>query len=341
MTHNLSVGCGAYDRTWPLIAKTVAIEGMSLSWNILPPEEVFLRGMLGREFDVAEMSFSSYVLQVSRGEAAYTAIPVFVSKKFRHGAIYVRSDAGIGAPEDLRGRRIGLPEYQLTANVWVRGLLSDEYGVRAEDVHWVIGGIDAPGREEKIPVQLPDRIKTTKIGPGETLWEMMTRGEIDAIVAPRAPKAFLAGDGRIRRLFEDVKAVEQAYFRRTGVFPPMHIIGVRNDVLERDRSLADRLFDGFERAKQHAVRELRQVAYDYAMLPWLGEHLRETEAVMGADYWQYGFDNNRSVIEQMARYSHEQGITPRRLDPAELFLPINPSNLARASTREPLQKEGG
>jgi len=158
MTQELSVACGAYDRTWPLIAKIVTVEGVSLEWNILPTEEIFLRGMLDREFDVTEMSFSSYVLQVSRGEAAYTAIPVFVSKKFRHGAIYVRMDAGIRTPEDLKGRRIGLPEYQITANVWVRGLLSDEYGIQTEDIHWVIGGIDAPGREEKIPVRLPERI---------------------------------------------------------------------------------------------------------------------------------------------------------------------------------------
>jgi len=264
---------------------------------------------------VTEMSFSSYLLQVSRGEAAYTAIPVFVSKKFRHGAIYVRTGAGIASPEDLKGRRIGLPEYQLTANVWVRGLLADEYGVRAEDVDWIIGGIDEPGREEKIPVRLPERIRTTRIGPGETLWEMLTRGEIDAIVAPRAPKAFLAGDARVRRLFDDVKAVEQAYFRKTGIFPPMHVIGIRKDLLQNDSSLAQRLFDGFERAKRHAVQELHQVAYDYALLPWLGDHLRETKAVMGADYWQYGFASNRSVIELMTRYSHAQGITDRRLSP--------------------------
>lgn len=332
MTQKLSVGCGAYDRTWPLIAKTIMVEGISLEWNVLPPEEVFLRGMLGREFDVTEMSFSSYVLQVSRGEAAYTAIPVFVSKKFRHGAIYVRADADIRSPEDLKGRRVGLPEYQLTANVWVRGLLSDEYGVRAQDIHWIIGGIDAPGREEKIPVQLPDHIRTTKIGPDQTLWEMLIQGEIDAIVAPRAPKAFLAGDERVRRLIDDVKAVEQAYFRKTGIFPPMHIIGIRNDLLERDASLATRLFDGFERARQHAAHELHQVAYDYAMLPWLGEHLRETEAVMGKNYWLYGFDNNRSVIERMTRYSYEQGITPRRLDPDELFLPLNPTVVGHSAT---------
>jgi 4,5-dihydroxyphthalate decarboxylase len=330
MAQKLSVACGAYDRTWPLIAKVVMVDGVSLEWHILPTEEILLRGMLGHEFDVTEMSFSTYVLQVSRGEAAYTAIPVFASKKFRHGAIYVRSDAGILTPDNLKGRRVGLPEYQLTANVWVRGLLSDEYGILAEDIHWVIGGIDAPGREEKIPVQLPDRIRTTRVEPGDTLWAMMTRGEIDAIVAPRAPKAFTDGDRRVRRLFDDVKSVEQAYFRKTGVFPPMHIIGIRNDVLGNDPDLANRLFDGFERAKQFAVRELHQVNYDHVMLPWQGESLRETEAVMGEDYWRYGFENNRTVIEMMARYSYEQGVTPRRLKPEELFLPINPAS-ARAA----------
>lgn len=325
MIRKLSVSCGAYDRTWPLIANAIKIQGVSLDWNILPTEDIFIRSMLGHEFDVTEMSFSSYILQVSRGEAAYTAIPVFVSNKFRHGAIYVRGDADIRVPGDLKGRRVGVPEYQLTANVWVRGLLSDEYGVRAEDIHWVIGGIDTPGREEKIPVRLPERIRTTKVAPGDTLWAMMTRNEIDAIVAPRAPDAFVQGDHRIRRLFDDVKAAEQSYFRKTGIFPPMHIIGIRKDIIGRDPSVADRLYDGFEQAKQYAARELHQNNYDHAMLPWLGEHLRETEAVMGTDYWRYGFDNNRDVIERMVRYSNEQGITPRCLSPDELFVPINPT----------------
>jgi 4,5-dihydroxyphthalate decarboxylase len=324
MTRTFSVGCGAYDRTWPLIAATIRVEGAELDWKIYPPEEVFMRGMLGGEFDIAEMSFSSYILQVHRGEAAYTALPIFVSKKFRHGAIYVRSDAGITSPEQLKGRRIGLPEYQLTANVWVRGILADEYGVGPEDVEWVIGGIEDAGREEKIPVNLPARIRARKIGPGETLWAMMTRGELEAIVAPRAPRAFLTGDPRVKRLFRDVKSIEQGYFKKTGVFPPMHIVGIRNDVLDQNPDLPRRLFNAFEKAKRHALEELHQVAYDYAMLPWLGEHLRETEAVMGADYWQYGFANNRKVIELMCRYSNEQGITERHLTPDELFLQIDP-----------------
>jgi 4,5-dihydroxyphthalate decarboxylase len=324
MTQTFSVGCGAYDRTWPLIAGTIEVEGAHLDWKIYPPEEVFMRGMLGGEFDIAEMSFSSYILQVNRGEAAYKALPIFVSKKFRHGAIYVRSDAGITSPEQLKGRRIGLPEYQLTANVWVRGILADEYGVGPEDVEWVIGGIEDAGREEKIPVNLPARIRAHKIGPDETLWAMMTRGELDAIVAPRAPQAFLAGDPRVKRLFRDVKSIEQGYYKKTRVFPPMHILGIRNDVLEKHPDLPRRLFDAFEAAKRHALQELHQVAYDYAMLPWLGEHLRETEAVMGRDYWQYGFANNRKVIELMCRYSNEQGITERRLTAKELFLQIDP-----------------
>lgn len=319
MSKTLSVGCGAYDRTWPLIAKTIPIAGYDLDWTILPAEEVFLRGMLGGEFDIAEMSMSSYVLQCSRGENLYEAIPTFVSRKFRHGAIYIRSDAGITKAEDLRGRRIGLPEYQLTANVWIRGLLSDEYGVRAEDIDWVIGGIDAPGRDEKIPVTLPKQFRTTKLKPGETLWALMQRGEIDAIIAPRAPQAFVDGDPRIRRLFDDVVATEQAYFRKTGLFPLMHVIGIRKDLVARTPELRGLMLDAFDAGRRYALNELHQSNFDAAMLPWMGERLREAEAVMGADYWPYGIEANQKAIETVCRYSYEQGITARQMTVAELF----------------------
>jgi 4,5-dihydroxyphthalate decarboxylase len=322
MTMRLTVGCGAYDRTWPLAAGMVRPEGCELAWTALPPEEVFLRGMLGGEFDVTEMSMSTYLLLRSRGEALYTAIPAFVSRKFRHSAIYVRADAGIERAEDLAGRRVGVPEYQITAILWVRGMLSDEYGVGAERIHWVIGGIDEPGRAEKVPVVLPERIRTTRLGPDETLWQLFVAGELDAIVAPRAPRAFVEGDARIRRLFADVPAAEKAYFARTGLFPLMHVIGVRNELVAAHPSLPARLMDAFEAAKALATRELHQYAYDTAMLPWQEAALRETEAVMGTDYWPYGIAANRAALEALCRYSFEQGITDRRMAPEELFAAV-------------------
>lgn len=315
----LSVGCGAYDRTWPLIAGLIRPEGFSLDWSVLPPEQVFLRGMLGGEFDITEMSLSTYLLLRSRADCRYVGLPLFVSRKFRHSALYVRADAGISKPEDLAGRRVGVPEYQLTANVWVRGLLSDEYGVAADAIHWIIGGIDAPGREEKVPVTLPERFRTTRLPAGETLWDWLLAGKLDAIIAPRAPEAFAKGHPAIRRLFADVPAAEKAYFRKTGLFPLMHLIGIRADVLESRPGLPAALTDAFERARAFATNELHQFAYDTAMLPWQESALRETEAVMGPDYWTYGTAKNRPAIEAMARYSWEQGLTDRQLSIEEIF----------------------
>jgi len=315
----LTIGCGAYDRTWPLIAGLFRPEGFSLDWSILPPEQVFLRGMLGGEFDITEMSLSTYLLLRSRGNCRYIGLPLFVSRKFRHSALYVRTDAGVTTPEDLIGRRVGVPEYQLTANVWVRGLLSDEYGVSSDAIHWIIGGIDSPGREEKVPVTLPERFQTTRLPAGETLWEWLLAGKLDAIIAPRAPEAFAKGHPAIRRLFTDVPAAEKAYFRKTGLFPLMHLIGIRQDVLELHRELPAALTAAFEKAKEFAAHEMHQFAYDTSMLPWQESALRETQAVMGRDYWAYGTATNRRAIEAMARYSWEQGLTDRQLSVDEIF----------------------
>ncbi len=318
----LTIGCGAYDRTWPLIASAIEIGGVEFDWEIVPPEAAFLRGMIGGEFQLSEMSFSTYLLQLSRGNNLYTAIPVFPSRAFRHSAIYVRADVGIEKPEDLSGRNVGVPEWQLTANVWVRGILADEHGVALADVNWFIGGIEDAGREEKVPVDLPREISVTPTGDGETLWSLMAQGKLDAIVAPRAPRAFEDGDSRVRRLFADTKQAEQDYYARTGIFPIMHLLGIRNDVLADNPGLAGRLFDGFELARRHAMRDLEQVASFAVMLPWLVDHLAETKRIMGDDYWPYGVDANRHVLETLCRYSFEQGMAGRVMDVDELFAPL-------------------
>ena len=291
-------------------------------WEIVPPEVAFVRGMVHGDFDLSELSFGTYLLQLSRGETLYKAIPVFPSRAFRHSAIYIRADAGIDRPEDLIGRNIGVPEWQLTANLWARGILSDEYGVAVEKVNWHLGDTDEVGRTDKVSVILPPRISATPIAPDETLWSLMTQGKLDAIIAPRAPRAFVEADPRVRRLFTDVKTVEQAYFQKTGIFPIMHLLGIRNDVLADHPDLASKLFDGFERARRHAHQELNQVAYFYVMLPWLIDHLAETKRVMGDDYWPYGTAANQTVVETMCRYACEQGLTDRQMHLEELFVPI-------------------
>lgn len=321
MRRTLSIGCGAYDRTWPLIAGLIRPEGVALDWQVLPPEEVFLKGMLTGAFDICEMSAATYLVQRARGEHLYTALPIFVSRKFRHSAIYVRSDAGIARPEDLRGRRIGVPEWQITAITWVRGILSDWHGVGVGDAEWVIGGIDAPGRAEKVPVEPPAGVTARRLGDDETLWALIQAGDLDAIIAPRAPQAIADGDPRLRRLFADVRAAEAAYFRASGQFPIMHLIGLRNDHWAEAPQLARSLFDAFEAARRHALSELHQVAYDAPMLPWAGEELAFAKSLMGPDYWTYGLQNaaNRTEVETLCRYAHEQGLTDRRLTITEAF----------------------
>lgn len=317
----LSIGCCGYDRTWPLIAGAIKIDGVELDWEIVPPDIAFVRGQVDGDFQLSELSFCTYLVQLARGTHLYTAIPVYPSRSFRHSAIYVRADAGIERPEDLIGRNIGGPEWQLTANVWARGILADDYGISVDKVNWFIGGIDAPGRAEKVPLVLPLHIKATRIGPEETLWSLMTEGKVDAIIGPRAPAAFVAGDPRVRRLFADVKGAEQDYFRRTGIFPIMHLLGIRNDVLAAHPELPPKLFDGFEAARGRARQDLDQVAYLHVMLPWLIDHMAETKRVLGDNYWTYGVDGNREAIDTMCRYAFEQGLTDRKMAIDELFAP--------------------
>lgn len=212
-----------------------------------------------------------------------------------------------------------MSEFQLSAIVWARGILSDDHGVRVEDVHWVIADIDEPGRKEKVPIALPPHFKVMTLPADDTLWAAMQRGEIDAIIAPRAPRAFIAGDPRIRRLFPNSRAAERDYFQRTGIFPIMHLIGIRNELAQSMPNLALSLFDAFDAARTHAETELHQVAYSYAMLPWLPDLVREADETMGRDYWRYGIDGNERTLETMCRYSFEQGLASRLMAIEDLF----------------------
>ena len=321
----LSISCGAYDRTWPLIAGLIAPEGIEFDWHIMPPEAAFVQGQVEGRFDLTEMSTSTYLLQLSRGDNPYKAIPVFLSRAFRHSAIFVRTGAGITDPSQLKGRPFGVSEYQLTANLWARGILSDEYGVRAEDVDWVQGGLndDEAGREDKVDLGLSDNINLRHIPKDDSLWAMMARDELDAIMGPRAPHAFHEGDNRIKRLFDDVKGAEQAYFKKTGLFPIMHLLGIKHKLIEQHPELPRLLFDAFEQARQHAERELNMIAYNYVMLPWVVAHMAETRAVMGDDFWPYGIEKNRKVLEAMCRYSYEQGMAKTHFTVEDLFASLD------------------
>ena len=315
----LTLACKGYDRVRALADGRVRVEGCRLDVLVLEPEETFFRAFRHREFDVSELSFSSYLMTQDRGDAEYVALPVFLSRMFRHSAIYVRADRGIAEPKDLRGREVGVPEYQVTAAVWVRGLLQDEYSVAPADLRWRSGGLEQPGREEKLPLSLPPGVDLHPIAREKTLSGMLADGEIDALVAPRAPSCFARGDARVARLFPDFRSVEQAYFEKTRLFPIMHVLGVRRRLVDEHPWLAASLCKAFAQAKDLALAELRDVTALAAALPWLPAEVEDTRRRMGEDWWPYGVDANRRTLETLCRYAHEQGITRRRLAVEELF----------------------
>lgn len=317
----LSFACGDYDRTRALEEGTVRPDGIELTCLRLPVEETFFRMMRHREFDVAEMSLSSYVLSLQADPSPFVALPVFTSRQFRHGGIYVNADAGVERPEDLRGKVVGTPEYQLTAGVWIRGILADRHGVPVDSVRYLTGGQETAGRIEKAALDLRGATDVQRISPDRTLSAMLAEGEIDALYTPRVPSPFAAGDARVRRLFADSVAAEKDYYRETGIFPIMHVVAIRRDVYERHRWVAQSLYKALLLAKSQAMASLYDSSALRFMLPWLTQELEQSRALMGEDFWSYGLDGNREVLSTFLRYHHEQGLSRRRFEPEELFAP--------------------
>ena len=317
----LTLACWDYDRTRPLMDNRVKLDGIDLTYLNLVIEEIFFRQMRHQEFDASELSFSSFLVSMFEDDPPFIAIPIFPSRSFRHSGIYINADAGIREPRDLAGKRIGCAEYQLTANVWIRGILKDEYGVKPSSFTTVIGGLEEAGRVEKAAVSLPPEITIERIGPAQTLSAMLDAGEIDALFTPRAPSSFLRGTGRVRRLFEDTYAAEREYYERTKIFPIMHVVVIRRDVYRRHRWVAQSLYKGFTQAQRMAYEDLHQTAALKVMLPWLIRHVADTEKIMGRDFWAYGYAPNVGAIETLLRYHYEQGLSRRQLKAGEIFAP--------------------
>lgn len=317
----LTLGCWNYDRTRALMDGTVRPDGIELNYLNMPVEETFFRMARHKEFDVAEMSLSSYTVSLNSDAKPFIAIPVFPSRFFRHSCIYINRDAGIREPKDLIGKRVGNPEYQMTAPVWIRGILSDHYGVPVDGVNYLIGGEEEPNRIEKIKLNLPANIKVEPIGPDKTLSQMLRDGEIDAFYTARKPSTFDSAPDRVGRLFENFMEVERDYYRTTGMFPIMHTVVIRREIYEQNRWVAQSLNKAFIEAQRLAYEDLKETAALKAMLPWAHAHIEEALRDMGDDYWAYGFEANRKTLETFLRYHHEQGLSKRQLKPEELFAP--------------------
>jgi hypothetical protein len=317
----LTLACGDYDRTRALEEGSVRADGIELTYLRLPVEETFFRMLRHREFEVAEMSLSSYVISLQSDRSPFVALPVFTSRSFRHGSIYVNSEAGVTAPEELRGKLVGTPEFQLTAAVWARGILADHHGVPVDSVTYLTGGQEQPGRIEKAPLDLPGNIRVERIPADKTLSRMLAEGEIAALYTPRIPRPFVARDPRVRRLFSDVIAAEQAYYGTTKIFPIMHVVVVRRDVYDRYPWVAQSLYKAFVLAKEDARERLYDSSALRFMLPWLNQQLEQAEQLLGGDYWSYGLEANYHTLATFLRYHHEQGLSGSLVSPEELFAP--------------------
>jgi 4,5-dihydroxyphthalate decarboxylase len=314
----ITLGCQSYDRIRPIMDGQVRIEGCNTIVVPMKPDECFYRAFSNAEFEVSELSASSYVVAVERGGFPYVAVPVFPSRMFRHSSIYIRSDAGIKQPSDLRGRLIGIPEYQMTVGLWVRGLLSDVYGVKPHEMRWRTGGLETPGRKEKLALKLPPAVDVQPIPAHKTLSQMLVEGSLDALISAIRP-SFWRASNSILRLFPDYRRAEQEYFRETGIFPIMHILGIRRDMVERHAWLPASVYKAFDESKAVCMAALEEFGTLAVTLPWLIPELEETKELMGENFWPYGIEDNRKSLETLTRYVHEQGLTSRQISLDELF----------------------
>jgi 4,5-dihydroxyphthalate decarboxylase len=316
----LSIAIGDYDRMRPLVDGSVQIDGVDPQIMLLEPEEIFFRALRHQEFDICELSLSSYSVKTAAGTSAYIAVPVFPSRAFRHTSIYVRSDR-IKSPADLRGCRIGVPEYQLTANIWVRMFLEEDYGIRASDVSWIRGGYEQPGRIEKIDLDLPADIVVENAGPDDTISALLASGKIDAVIGPRAPSCFERGHPDVGYLFADPQHTAADWYRRTGLFPIMHTLGIRRALAEQHPWLPVAVFKAFERSKSIALSKLGDTSAAKVTLPFVEDQLRAARRMMGEDFWPYGLAPNRAVLNRFLQRHHAEGLSARLLAPEELFHP--------------------
>lgn len=318
----LTLACGWYDRTAGLFDGTIRAEGIDLACVAKQPGQLFRRMARYRDFPVAEMSFSTYANLRARGDDGLVGIPIFLSRVFRHGYVFVNRNAGIEKPADLAGKRVGTMQYQLTSNLWMRGIFEDDYGLPPSAYTWYIGGQDEPGGGERAPVAVPSDVDVVQIEPHETLSELLASGGIDALLSPHIPTCFRERHPAVRRLFPDYRSVESEYHRRTGFFPIMHLVVLRRDVYEKHPWAATSLFEAFCRAKDAALERLRFTGTLAAMVPWLVGDLEDAEDMFSDSdrpYWAYGVEANRRELEAMLEWAYRHGIMVAELAVDDLF----------------------
>ncbi|HEX9788000.1 MAG TPA: PhnD/SsuA/transferrin family substrate-binding protein [Candidatus Binatia bacterium] len=315
---HLTLACEDYDRTRPVKDGIVKPEGIELNYLVMPVEEIFWRMMKYEEFDASELSLGAFLTAASRGRRPFVAIPVFPSRTFRHRCIFVNTASGVQSVEDLRGKRMGVPEYSMTAAVWLRGLFQHEYGVPPSDIHWVQAGEEHPGRKDRVDFEMPPGVRLES-RPDTTLNAMVESGEIDAMMSPRMPTCFLEGSPRVKRLFPNYRQAEMDYFKKTATFPIMHVIVIKRSIYEKEPWVAQTLYKAFCEAKEICMRDLYDTNILRVSLPWTSAEHETTRDLMTADYWPYGLEPNRANLETLHGFLFEQGLIKQNLNLAELF----------------------
>src|SRR3954469_20060349 len=316
----LSIAVGDYDRTRPLIDGTVSIDGVDAVYMTLSPEEIFFRAFRNAEFDICELSLSSSTVKLAQGDCPYVGVPAFVSRAFRHTSIYVRTDR-IKKPEDLKGKKVGVPEYQLTANVWARAILEEDFGVKPSDISWVRGPITDAERPEKISIKLPPEVKLADAPAGKTISQLLAEGEIDGFIAPRAPDLDLRKHPNVGWLFPDPTAAAKDYYKRTGIFPIMHLVGVRRELVQQHPWLPAALLKAFDQAKAVALELINDTSATKVTLPFVEENSKPARELMGEDFWPSGIAPNRKTLEAFLRRHHAEGLSSRLVKVEEMFHP--------------------
>jgi len=314
----LTMAIPDYDHTRDLVSGRVQAEGIDLTCLVYPVEEIFYRFIVYKEWEVSEISFAKYSALIAQGNKDFIALPVFPSRVFRHSSLYVRKDGPIKKITDLKGRKVGIPEWAQTAAVYSRGFLQDQYGIKLSSIKWVQAGVNQPGRIEKVDLKLPKGVEITRVAD-KSLNEMLLAGDIDAMLVARAPDAFVKGNPKIRRLFDDFIDVETDYYRKTGIFPIMHAVAVRRDVVDKHPWVARNLFTAFEEAKRRSIERVTEATVSLFPIPWYFEHARRGMDLFGKDYFPYGIEPNRKTLEAFLKWAYDQGVCKRHVEVDELF----------------------
>jgi len=317
---HLTMGINDYDHARDLFTGAVKPNGIELTSLVMEVEETFKRFLRDQEWDVSEISFAMSCQAISRGNAPFVLIPVFPSRLFRLSGVYVRSDGSVTKPEDLRGKKVGLPQWAQTATTYARGWLTETIGIPLTEIDWYQLGPNSPGRLDNTPEKPPEGVRLTNL-PDGSLADMLVEGAIDALITADPPRRMLAGDPAITRLYSEFESVERDYFATTGIFPIMHTVALKRSTYEANPWIARNMFNAFEEAKNNSVRRMRDMNVSQIALPWIQQYIERTATQFfpDGDYWPFGIERNRTTLEAFLRFCHQQGVTQRHLTPEDIF----------------------